>query len=435
MAATRAERFSLSEARDAASGEAPRWEAPDMVLAKPTCESAFEFDPSSLRQFKRSPRRSGAFGPHADDILRPTPEPAILGRILSELRVGSGLPIRAEWCMPNSLVSVIVPAYNAASTVQETLRSVLAQTVARIEVIVVDDGSTDDTAMAVADIAAQDARVRLERQPQCGVAAARNHAIRCASGEFIAPMDADDLWHPTKLERQLQRFDADTPDLGVVYSWFRYVDTNGFVLSDGPRPSLEGWVLHRHLQGNFIGNGSVPLVRSKALTGLGYEPSLQRQGAEGCEDFLLQVQLSRHWRFGCAPGFLIGYRRYPGAMSTDWPRMQRSFAAAYQILETELSGSTRTLCRRKHVEYLVRLSRNRVTAGRFGEAGGPLSKAFNTDKAHCLKRLAAEYGALPALALGTLRRAPAPSVPSAAFLDLDPMDVTRAAAAYPEWAA
>jgi hypothetical protein len=59
MAATRAERFSLSEARDAASGEAPRWEAPDMVLAKPTCESAFEFDPSSLRQFKRLPRRLG----------------------------------------------------------------------------------------------------------------------------------------------------------------------------------------------------------------------------------------------------------------------------------------------------------------------------------------------------------------------------------------
>ena len=113
------------------------------------------------------------------------------------------------------LVSVIVPAYNAASTVQQTLRSVLAQTCAHIEVIVVDDGSTDDTAMAVAEIAAQDARVRLERRPQCGVAGARNHAIRCASGEFIAPMDADDLWHPTKLERQLQQFEGDGPDLGT----------------------------------------------------------------------------------------------------------------------------------------------------------------------------------------------------------------------------
>jgi glycosyltransferase involved in cell wall biosynthesis len=334
--------------------------------------------------------------------------------------------------MPDPLVSVIVPAYNAASTVQETLRSVLAQTVAQIEVIVVDDGSTDDTATAVDDIAVHDPRVRLERQPQCGVATARNRAIQCASGEFIAPMDADDLWHPTKLERQLERFQGGESDLGLVYSWFRYMDTDGLVEGDGPRPTFEGAVLHQHLQWNFLGNGSIPLIRAKALFGLGYEPSLQRQGAEGCEDFLLQLQLSRHWRFGCAPGFFIGYRRSPRAMSANWVRMQKSFAAMYQILETELSGSARTLCRRKQVEYLVRLSRNRATAGRFGEATRMLSKAFNTDTAHGLRRLAAEYGGLPQLARRKLRPEPTSS-PSTAFLDLDPMDATRAA--YPEWAA
>jgi glycosyltransferase involved in cell wall biosynthesis len=113
--------------------------------------------------------------------------------------------------MSDPLVSVIVPAYNAASTVQETLHSVLAQTIARIEVIVVDDGSTADTAAAVVEIAAHDPRVRLERQPRCGVAVARNRAIQCASGEFIAPVDADDLWHPTKLERQLERFQGGEP--------------------------------------------------------------------------------------------------------------------------------------------------------------------------------------------------------------------------------
>jgi cellulose synthase/poly-beta-1,6-N-acetylglucosamine synthase-like glycosyltransferase len=334
--------------------------------------------------------------------------------------------------MTDPLVSVIVPAYNAASTVQETLRSVLTQTVAEIEVIVVDDGSTDDTAMAVDNVAAHDPRVRLERQPQCGVAAARNRAIRCASGEFIAPMDADDLWHPTKLERQLERFQGGEPDLGLVYSWFRYMDISSVVLGDGPRPTFEGSVLDQHLQWNFLGNGSIPLIRAKALFGLGYEPSLQRQGAEGCEDFLLQLQLSRHWRFGCAPGFLIGYRRSPDAMSANWVRMQRSFAAMYQILETELSGSARTLCRRKRVEYLVGLSRNRATAGRFGEAARFLSEAFNTDTAHGLRRLAAECGGLPQLVRRKIRPELTPSL-STAFLDLDPADVTRAA--YPEWAA
>jgi glycosyltransferase involved in cell wall biosynthesis len=325
--------------------------------------------------------------------------------------------------MSDPLVSVIVPAFNAASTVQETLSSVLAQTYAHIEVIVVDDGSTDDTAATVAHIASHDARLRLERRPWCGVAAARNHAIGLASGEFIAPMDADDLWHPTKLERQLERFQGHEPDTGLVYSWHRSIDTNGLVLEDGPQPAFEGWVLQQHLEWNFVGNGSMPLIRTKALSGLGYEPSLQRQGVEGCEDFLLQLQLARHWRFGCAPGFLIGYRRSPNAMSADWDRMLRSRVTMYQILEPELSGPARGVCRRKGVEHLVQLSRIRTTSGRFGEAARMLRRAFNRDVAHGLRTAAVEYGQLPARALRKLRRTdpmPMPS-PSMRFLELDPM--------------
>jgi hypothetical protein len=94
--------------------------------------------------------------------------------------------------------------------------------------------------------------------------------------------------------------------------------------------------------------------------------------------------------------------------------------------ETELSGSARTLCRRKSVEFLVRLSRNRATAGRFGEAARLLTKAFNTDIAHGLRTMAAEYGRMPKLALRKIRPEPTPS-PSVAFPDLDPMDVTRPA--------
>jgi len=324
--------------------------------------------------------------------------------------------------MPNPLVSVIVPAFNAASTVNETLLSVLAQTYAHIEVIVVDDGSTDDTAAAVARVAANDPRVRLERRSRSGVAAARNLAIRAASGEFIAPVDADDLWHPSKLERQLKRFEAGEPDLGLVYSWYRLIDRDGRVLGDGAQPAIEGWVLHQHLQWNFVQNGSAPLIRAKALSGLGYEPTLQRQGAPGCEDYLLQLQLSRRWRFGCAPGFLVGYRRSRDAMSADRGQMLRSHVAMYEILETELSGSARSLCRRKRIEYQVRLSRNRATAGCASEAAQRLSQALGANAAHALRILAAEYGRLPALALRKLLptdRMPAPSAP---FLDLDPTE-------------
>jgi glycosyltransferase involved in cell wall biosynthesis len=270
--------------------------------------------------------------------------------------------------------------------------------------------------------------VRLERRPWCGVAAARNHAIGLASGEFIAPMDADDLWHPTKLERQLERFYGD-PEMGLVYSWYRSINTNSLVLEDGPQPAFEGWMLQQHLEWNFVGNGSAPMFRTKALSGLGYEPSLQRQGVQGCEDYLLQIQVSRHWRFGCAPGFLIGYRRSPNSMSADFDRMLRSHVALHKILEAELSGSERSLCRRKGVEYLLRLARIRTTAGRFGEATRMLREAFYTDVAHCLRTAAVEYGQLPARALRKLRRnepIPIPP-PSTAFLDLDPNQAMSAA--------
>jgi glycosyl transferase family 2 len=318
---------------------------------------------------------------------------------------GTVPPFMTAGFMPDPLVSVIVPAFNAAFTVEETLRSVLAQTYERIEVIVVDDGSTDDTVATVANVAGHDARVRLERQTRRGVAAARNRAIRVASGEFIAPMDADDLWHPSKLQRQIERFQGCEPDLGLVYSWHRFIDADGLVLGDSDQPVIEGWVLHQHLQWNFIGNGSMPLFRTEALSGLSYEPSLQR-----------------HWRFGCAPGFLVGYRRSSDAMSADRVRMVRSHAAIYQILESDLSGSARTLCQRKGVEYQVQLSRNRATAGRLGEAVHVLGKALNADVAHGLRRLAAEYGRLPALALRKLLRTDPPPSRSAAFLALDPMD-------------
>jgi glycosyltransferase involved in cell wall biosynthesis len=97
------------------------------------------------------------------------------------------------------LVSVIVAAYNAEATLAETLRSALAQSYRPVEIILVDDGSTDRTA----EIASSFAEVILIRQANAGVAAARNAGIRASRGEWLAPLDADDLWHPAKLERQV----------------------------------------------------------------------------------------------------------------------------------------------------------------------------------------------------------------------------------------
>src|SRR5207302_10235349 len=100
------------------------------------------------------------------------------------------------------LVSAIIPAFNDAATIERTVSSVLNQTYSDLEVLVVDDGSTDQTAALVQSMADVDHRIRLLQKPNGGLASARNHGIAHAGGEFIAPIDADDLWHPEQIRKQ-----------------------------------------------------------------------------------------------------------------------------------------------------------------------------------------------------------------------------------------
>src|SRR6478672_8921000 len=103
----------------------------------------------------------------------------------------------------DDLISVVIPVRNGERVIGRTLQSVLNQSCRNIEVIIVDDGSTDSTLAIVKQLAARDPRVHYYSGPQAGVAAARNCGIAQARGEFIAPVDADDLWHRDKLLLQL----------------------------------------------------------------------------------------------------------------------------------------------------------------------------------------------------------------------------------------
>ena len=229
------------------------------------------------------------------------------------------------------LVSVIIPAHNAASTLDRTLESVRQQTYADLEVIVVDDGSVDETVNLARKHGAIDERVSVVSQQNRGVAEARNAGAATSRGEFIAPIDADDLWHPRKLERQLAVMRARGPDLGYVYSLYRRIDLEDRVLYSGDDTGIEGHVYLRHLLFNFVGNGSSLLIRRAAFEGVGgYEPDLQRQDAQGCEDYLLQLLIARTWRVGAVREYLTGYRLTPSAMSSDRARMTRSHLVMLQ---------------------------------------------------------------------------------------------------------
>jgi glycosyltransferase involved in cell wall biosynthesis len=118
------------------------------------------------------------------------------------------------------LVSVLIPAYNAAQWIEKTINSVLAQTWKRLEIIVVDDGSSDDTLIVARRII--DDRVQVLTQPNQGAAAARNHALRQAQGDYIQFLDADDLLAPDKIEQQIKLLQTSSPNCIAAGAWARF---------------------------------------------------------------------------------------------------------------------------------------------------------------------------------------------------------------------
>lgn len=157
------------------------------------------------------------------------------------------------------LLTVVVPAYNVAPWFGDAVRSALGQTMPDLEVVVVDDGSTDATPLVLAGI--RDPRLRVVRQANAGLAAARNAGIRAARASFFGLLDGDDVWMPGKAERQLAALER-APEATLTYSHSAYLDASGrpdgtYLLSRLASPSLRQMILRNH-----VGNGSTPIGRT-----------------------------------------------------------------------------------------------------------------------------------------------------------------------------
>jgi glycosyltransferase involved in cell wall biosynthesis len=262
---------------------------------------------------------------------------------------------------PNNspLVTVVLPVYNGADFVGCTLRSVMSQSYRNLEIIVVDDGSTDKT-LDVLDVqAAGDPRVRLIRQKNAGVARARNRAIAEARGEFIAPIDADDLWVPDKIARQVNRFLIAGETTGLVYSWWVWIDSDNTVLDRSPRWKIEGKALEKLICINFTGNASVPLFRKHCLEEVGgYNESLAAANAGGCEDWDVAIRVAERYRVAVVPEVLLGYRQRSGTMSSACETMWRSRQMAMSgisLLRPELKPALFRVSANQFAMYLAAL--------------------------------------------------------------------------------
>lgn len=232
------------------------------------------------------------------------------------------------------LVTVVIPAFNAATFIARTLNSVLTQTYKFLEVIVIDDCSSDRTVEIVRKFSARDERIiLLQQSSNLGVAASRNLGIRKARGELIAPIDADDLWQPQHLEKQVAMLQNSDSNVGVVYSWSVDIDEADRPIGEFRVADIEGDVYATLLCHNFIGNASATLLRRQCLEEIGgYSGQLLAQQAQGCEDWDLYLRLAERYRFRVVPEFSIGYRKIRGSMSRDFRRMARSHALMLQTV-------------------------------------------------------------------------------------------------------
>ena len=269
----------------------------------------------------------------------------------------------------NPLVSVILPVYNGAEFVGLAIESALSQTYRHLEIIAIDDGSTDGTQAILNRYATKDERVRVLTQKNGGVARSRNRGIAESRGDLIAPLDADDLWEPTKISRQVQRLLEAGERTGLVYSWWVWIDHAGVVLDRSPRWMIEGVAFERLLQINFTGNASVPLFRRDCIEEVGgYNEGLAAADAGGCEEWELALRIAERYNVAVVPALLMGYRRHTGSMSTACDTMWRSqqrVVRSMQELRPELAPR---LLRRAEHQFSLYLSGLSFWSGNYFEA-------------------------------------------------------------------
>ena len=227
----------------------------------------------------------------------------------------------------NHLVDVVIPAFNAARYIDQTLDSIALQGSLVHSIIVVNDGSTDQTDLKVEAFTKQHPHltVKLINQANAGLANARNTGIENVTAPYIALLDADDIWLRGKLERQLEVFNnsSDTR-LGVVYTGYELIDENSLLISNDKgiiKPQARGDVRSKLLTGNFIsGSGSSVLIQSKVFKEVG----LFDEGLRASEDWDMWLRIAQQFHFDFIDTPLVQIRVHQDNMQKDFSRMLAS---------------------------------------------------------------------------------------------------------------
>ena len=282
-------------------------------------------------------------------------------------------------------VSVIIPSFNCEAYIEQTLAGVLAQQVDELEVLVVDDGSSDRTEALVRG---HDSRVRWIPQANAGVSRARNHGIAQARGQYICLLDHDDWWYPHKLRRQLQAM-ADFPDAGVVFSSFivwppgpdgRFPAPESYRIEDVPDdidPEFTGWIYHQFLLDCWMLT-STSMFRREVFERCGtFDEKLPFS-----EDWDLWLRLARAYEFVQLRRPTTLYRKHT-TQGSGWHRpvdyrtrlLERN-AAEFGLASRDGRAVTRRAFEHQLARYHADFARGELHAGRSATALASYRKAW-----------------------------------------------------------
>ncbi len=245
-------------------------------------------------------------------------------------------------------VSICIPAYNCGELVERSLKSVEAQTVRPLEIVVVDDGSRDGRTPQILDAIAASGRIVLVRQANAGLSGARNAGFRAARGEWVVPLDADDELDPRAIELAKAAVDAVPGSCWCVSDIVRVAEdgTGEEVFrTQLPAPPTSGW-LPAMLERNFV-ERTVLLRRDTVLALGGYDPAFRTYEDWELSIRMLQAGLSPVY----APGALYRYIKTAGSITSNWPRLlaayEQLFARHHRPLAQREGGVYRRILARR----------------------------------------------------------------------------------------
>lgn len=229
--------------------------------------------------------------------------------------------------------SVVIPVYNVERYIEECLTSVIRQTYTNFEIICVDDGSPDNSVALINSV--NDPRIRVIRQKNRGLAAARNSGINASRGMYVALLDSDDRWHPEKLEQHFKHLSRN-PGIGVSYSASQFIDENGRDMGFGQHPKLNNIDAVDIFCRNPVGNGSAPVLRKALLraisrpvaisateTRVEYFDERMRQSED--VDFWLRIALTTQYKFEGIGKVLTFYRVNSSGLSANLDNQFRAW--------------------------------------------------------------------------------------------------------------